>query len=74
MKLGKGIRLYAIVTQFLLQTFALAVLGIYAGSKIDARLDTDTLYSGVLGIVGSLIGLFWFGYYVYKLGKRDGTE
>ncbi len=75
MRLGKGIRLYAVVTQFLLQTFALVIIGIYAGSKIDARLGTDTLYSGILGLVGALVGLFFFAFYVYKLGKRkNGTE
>lgn len=74
MKLGKGIRLYAIVTQGLLQTFAMAILGIYGGSKLDARYETGTTWSGILGIVGAVFGLVYFAWYVYKLGKRNGTR
>ncbi len=74
MKLRKGFRLYAIVTQFLLQTFALVVVGIYAGSKLDARFDTGTTWSGILGIVGVVVGLGYFGLYVYKLGKKNGER
>ena len=74
MKLRQGFKLYAIVTQFLLQTFALVVLGIYAGSKIDARYDTGTTWSGILGIVGTIVGLTYFAVYVYKIGKNNGKR
>lgn len=72
MKARQGFKLYAIVTQFLLQTFALVVLGIYVGSKLDARFESGTLWSGVLGIVGTVVGLSYFAVYVYKLGKKNG--
>lgn len=74
MKLRQGFKLYAIVTQFLLQTFALVVFGIYFGSKIDARQGTETLWSGLLGVVGIIIGLTYFAVYVYKLGKKNGKR
>ena len=74
MRLGKGIRLYAIVSQFLFQTVALLVVGIYVGSKIDAHYNTDTLYSGILGLVGAIIGIVFFMFYVYRLGKKNGTK
>lgn len=74
MKLRQGFKLYAIVTQFLLQTFALVVLGIYIGSKFDAKYDTGTMWSGILGIVGTIVGLTYFAIYVYKLGKNNGKR
>ena len=74
MKLGKGFRLYALVTQYLFQTFALAVIGIYGGSKLDIRFDTGTTYSGILGIVGVLIGITTFIVAMYRDGVKNGKK
>lgn len=69
-KWRKGLRFYAIVTQFLLQTFLLVVLGLWAGARLDEALETGTsLYSSIFGIVGIFLGLGVFIVFVLRANK-----
>jgi|GEM_PF-4160463 len=74
MKIRKGFRLYAIVTQYLMQTVALAILGIYIGSKLDIKYDTGITFSGILGILGVFLGLGVFIMFVIRFGGKNGKE
>ncbi len=71
MKMRKGFKLYAIVTQYLMQTVALVVLGVYFGSKLDLKYDTGNTFSGALGIAGIFIGLVTFALFVYRYGGKN---
>lgn len=70
MKLGKGIRWYAIVTQYLLLIFTLLVGGVYAGSKLDLFFGTN-FWDALLGLVGIFVGIFSFIYFILKQGKQS---
>jgi len=70
MKYKKAFRIYTLTTQFLLNTFGLTLLGIYFGWKLDVKYDTGDLYSGLLGILGIIIGLSTFIFFVLKSGDR----
>jgi len=72
MKLRQGFKLYAIVTQYLMQTVALVVFGVYFGSKLDLKYGTENVWSGALGILGIFIGLISFAFFVYKQGGKNG--
>lgn len=69
-KWRKGLRFYAIVTQFLLQTFLLVVIGLWAGARLDEAFETGTsLYSSIFGIVGIFLGLGVFIVFVLRANK-----
>jgi hypothetical protein len=69
-KLSKGLRFYAIVTQFLLQTFALVLIGLWGGARLDEVLETGTsLYSSIFGIAGIFVGLGIFIVFVLRSNK-----
>ncbi|QVK21536.1 hypothetical protein KHQ82_04225 [Mycoplasmatota bacterium] len=74
MKIRKGFKLYAIVTQYLMQTVALVVFGVYFGSKLDIKYGTENLYSGLLGILGIFVGLITFAIFVYRYGDKNGKK
>jgi hypothetical protein len=67
-KVQKGFRFYAIVTQFLLQTFLLVALGVWGGARLDELWQTSFL-SALLGLVGIVIGLGSFIFFVLR-GNR----
>lgn len=74
MKMRKGFKLYAIVTQYLMQTVALVVFGVYFGSKLDTKFGTENVYSGTLGILGIFVGLTMFATFVYRYGGKNGKK
>ena len=66
----KGLRFYAIVSQFLLQTFLLVLLGLWAGARLDESLETgSSLYSSLFGILGIFLGLGVFIAFVLRANK-----
>lgn len=66
-KLTKGLRFYAIVTQFLLQTFALVLIGLWGGAQLDARLNPgSSLFSLLFGVLGIFLGLGVFIVFVIR--------
>jgi hypothetical protein len=67
-KVQKGFRFYAIVTQFLLQTFLLVALGVWGGARLDELWQTSFM-SALLGLVGIVIGLGSFIFFVLR-GNR----
>jgi hypothetical protein len=69
-KLRKGLRFYAIVTQFLLQTFALVILGLWAGARLDEAIRPgSSLYSSLFGIAGIFLGLGIFIVFVLRANR-----
>jgi len=67
-KLNKGFRFYAIVTQFLLQTFVLVALGVWGGGQLDELWQTNFM-SAILGIVGIIAGLGSFIFFVLRANR-----
>ena len=67
-KLHKGFRFYAIVTQFLLQTFVLVALGVWGGGQLDELWQTNFM-SAILGIVGIIAGLGSFIFFVLRANR-----
>lgn len=67
-KLQKGLRFYAIVTQFLLQTFLLVALGVWGGARLDELWQTSFM-SALLGLVGIVIGLGSFIFFVLRANR-----
>lgn len=67
-KLQKGFRFYAIVTQFLLQTFILVALGVWGGGRLDELWQTNVM-APILGIMGIVAGLGSFIFFVLRANK-----
>jgi hypothetical protein len=67
-KINKGFRFYAIVTQFLLQTFILVALGVWGGGQLDALWQTNFM-AAILGIVGIMAGLGSFIFFVLRANR-----
>ena len=62
--------MYALVTQFLLQTFALVVLGLWAGARLDEAVNPgSSLYSSLFGILGIFLGLGLFIVFVIRTNQ-----
>jgi hypothetical protein len=69
-KLSKGLRMYALVSQFLLQTFALVVLGLWGGARLDEAVNPgSSLYSSLFGILGIFVGLGLFIVFVIRSNR-----
>lgn len=72
MKFKKYFKLYAIVTQFLIQTIVLVILGLYFGNWLDKKLGIENdLLAFLFGIIGIYGGLGSMIIYVMKRGKKD---
>lgn len=71
MKIGKGFRWYAIVTQYLMLTVTLLIAGVYFGGKLDVQYGTQ-IWAGILGVLGVFTGILSFVYYIVKHGGGNG--
>lgn len=67
-KIQKGFRFYALVTQFLLQTFVLVALGVWGGARLDELWQTSFL-SALLGLVGIVAGLGSFIFFILRADR-----
>ena len=63
-------RFYALITQYILQTILLVLLGMYIGNKIDP----DSILKGILGTVGGILGIILFIIFIIKEGSKDGRK
>ncbi len=67
-KIQKGFRFYALVTQFLLQTFVLVALGVWGGARLDELWQTSFM-SAILGLVGIVAGLGSFIFFILRADR-----
>ncbi len=67
-KIQKGFRFYALVTQFLLQTFVLVALGVWGGARLDELWQTSFM-SALLGLVGIVAGLGSFIFFILRADR-----
>lgn len=67
MKLGKYTKIYAVVTQGIFSIIILLGLGYFIGYKIDK----DSMWPGILAVVGAILGLISFIVLVLRIGADD---
>lgn len=67
-RIQKGFRFYALVTQFLLQTFVLVALGVWGGARLDELWQTSFM-SALLGLVGIVAGLGSFIFFILRADR-----
>lgn len=65
--MNKSVRMYALVTQGLIQTIVLMYLGYKLGA--DWWLDS-TFYGGLFALLGIIIGLVYTIYSIIKVGEK----
>lgn len=66
-----GLKVYALVTQFIFQTLILGVLGYFIGYTIDK----EGVLKGILAVIGATVGLIAFIIQViYLAGVKNGTR
>lgn len=63
-------KMYALISQMLLEVFVLIIIGYFIGNKIDS----DGILKGVLAIVGGLLGLIFMILQVITIERKKNKN